>query len=366
MRIGVDVRELQQGIKTGIGRVVEAFITETPKINPQVKLFLYADKTTRPDLQGDRVEVRTLGQPVTVWFDQVALPMALAKDRVDVFFSPYYKAPVVAPCPSVVTIHDILFLKFGGQRIKNALFKPWAKFIASRVARILTDSDHSRRDLEKTLGLDSSDIEVIPLGVSPSFSPSARAGSETLAENLGFSKNYILTITNFLAHKNNECLVRAFAELAPEEPDLTLVLAGRSAAPTRDLKALVERLGIGGRVSMPGLIADEDLPLLYAGARVFAFPSLYEGFGLPVLEAFASGVPVACSSATSLPEVAADAALLLDPNDHSAWTEGLRRLLSDEPLREQLIEAGLARARQFSWRNSAARILSVLEKVRKK
>ncbi len=254
--------------------MVEAFITETPKIDPQARLFLYADKTTRPDLQGDRVEVRTLGQPAPLWFDQVALPMALTKDRVDVFFSPYYKAPVAAPCPSVVTIHDILFLKFSGQRIKNTLFKPWAKFIASRVARILTDSDYSRRDLEKTLGFDSADIEVIPLGVSPSFSPSARAGSETLAETLGFSKNYILSITNFLAHKNNECLVRAFAELAPQEPDLTLVLAGRAAAPTGHLTALVERLGLGGRVSMPGAIADEDLPALYAGARVFAFPSL--------------------------------------------------------------------------------------------
>ena len=143
----MDVRELQQGIKTGIGRVVEAFITETPKIDPQARLFLYADKTTHPDLQGDRVEVRTLGQPAPLWFDQVALPMALTKDRVDVFFSPYYNAPVAAPCPSVVTIHDILFLKFSGQRIKNTLFKPWAKFIASRVARILTDSDYSRRDL---------------------------------------------------------------------------------------------------------------------------------------------------------------------------------------------------------------------------
>ena len=366
MRIGVDVRELQQGIQTGIGRVVEAFITEAPKIDPQTRLFLYADKTTRSDLQGDRVEVRTLGQPATIWFDQVALPMALSKDRVDVFFSPYYKAPVAAPCPSVVTIHDVLFLKLSGPRIKNSLFKPWAKFIASRVARILTDSDHSRRDLEETLGFDPADIEVIPLGVSPRFSPSARAGSESLAETLGFAKNYILSITNFLAHKNNECLVHAFAELAREEPDLTLVLAGRAAAPTRHLTALVERLGLGDRVSMPGPIADEDLPALYAGARVFAFPSLYEGFGLPVLEALASGVPVACSSATSLPEVASDAALLLEPKDVSAWTEGIRRLLKDESLRERLIEAGRARARQFSWRNSAERILSVLEKASEK
>lgn len=365
MKIGVDVRELQRATRTGIGRVVENFISETPRIDPGARLFLYGDSTTRTDLDGERIAVRVLGQPATVWFDQVALPAALARDGVDVFFSPYYKAPLAAPCPSVVTIHDILFLKLGDRPVKNFFFKPWARVLASRVARVLTDSEHSRHDLQETLGFHSSRIEVIPLGVSPMFSPGARKRSKELARKLGLRRDYILSVTNFRAHKNNECLVRAFAQLASGEPGVDLVLAGQAAVPTQKLKDLIDQLGLSGRVFLPGLISDEDLPALYAGARVFAFPSLYEGFGLPVLEAMASGVPVACSNTSSLPELASGAALLLDPVAPGAWAEGLQRLLTDEPFQEELVEAGIARAREFSWRNSAARILSVLEEVTK-
>jgi alpha-1,3-rhamnosyl/mannosyltransferase len=365
MKIGVDVRELQRATQTGIARVVANFISETPGLDPDARLFLYADDTTRTDLHGERIQVRVLAQPATVWFDQVALPAALARDGVDVFFSPYYKAPLAAPCPSVVTIHDVLFLKVGGRRVKNLLFKPWAKILASRVARVLTDSEHSRHDLEDTLGLERSRIEVVPLGVSSIFSPDARQDSPRVTRKLGLARDYILSVTNFRTHKNDEFLVRAFAKLAPREPDVDLVLAGRAAVSTRKLEELIDRQGVGGRVVLPGLIPDEDLPALYAGARVFAFPSLYEGFGLPVLEAMASGVPVACSNTSSLPEVASEAALLLDPRDVEAWTAGLRRLLTDEPLRKTFVEAGLTRARGFSWRNSAARILSVLAEVSK-
>ncbi|HEX9726037.1 MAG TPA: glycosyltransferase family 1 protein [Vicinamibacteria bacterium] len=365
MKIGVDVRELQRTTRTGIGRVVENFISETPSLDPAARLFLYADDTTRTNLHGERIQVRVLGQPTTVWFDQIALPAALARDGVDVFFSPYYKAPLAAPCPSVITIHDVLFLKVGGRRVKNLLFKPWARLLASRVARVLTDSEHSRHDLQDTLGFQRSRIEVVPLGVSSLFSPTARQDTPRVARKLGLARDYILSVTNFRGHKNDELLVRAFATIASQTPDIDLVLAGRAAVSTRKLEDLVDRLELGGRVVLSGLIPDEDLPALYAGARVFAFPSLYEGFGLPVLEAMASGVPVACSNSSSLPEIASEAALLLDPRNVLGWTVGLRRLLTDEPLRKTLVEAGLTRARGFSWRNSAARILSVLAEVSK-
>jgi glycosyltransferase involved in cell wall biosynthesis len=362
MRIGVDVRELQEGVQTGIGRMVEAFVSEAPKIRPEIRLVLYADSTTRSNLSNTATELRTLYQPATMWFDQVALPRALATDGVDVFWSPYYKAPLFAPCPTVVTIHDVLFLRIGGIRAKNALFKPWARLIGSRAKVILTDSEHSRRDLEESMGFDGSHVQVVPLGVSGRFSPGARATSAALRQSHRIRQRYVLTVTNFRAHKNDRLLLRAFSRVASTDPDVDLVFAGRPAAKIGDLHESIAELRLAGRVHLPGLVPEDDLPALYAGATLFAFPSLYEGFGLPVLEAMSSGTPVLCSSASALPEIADDAAIMLNPNDEGAWAEAMSRLLDDEPSRQKLTRSGLERARAYTWQNTVEGILSVLER----
>lgn len=363
MRIGVDVRELARGRRTGIGRYVEAFVREAPSQRSDAHLYLYADHSTRADLPRERAERRTLPAASTLWFDQVALPRALTRDRVDVFLSPYYKAPLVAPCPTVITIHDVLFLRVGGPRWHNALFKPWARLLASRTAAILTDSECSRRDLEILLGLDGRSIEVIPLGVDPSFSPLAASRSPELKGRLRLPEDYVLAVTNFLPHKNDLLLVRAFARLAVKHEGLGLVLAGGDPQGRETLGRLVQEHGLEGRVHLPGAISEADLPALYAGARLFAFPSLYEGFGLPVLEAMACGVPVVCSSRGSLPEVAGDAALLCNPEDEEVWQHAMERSLSDATLRKGLVASGLERARQFDWPSCTRRVLSVLERV---
>lgn len=361
MIIGVDVRELQRGFRTGIGRMVEAVITEAPKIRDNVDLLLYSDRTTRTELTTKATEHRTLPQPTTLWFDQVALPKALAEDHVDVFWSPYYKAPFFSPCPKAITIHDLLCLAVGGHRFKNALFKPWARLIGSRAARIITDSEHSRRDIESMLGLDPSRIEVVPLGVSCRFSPAALGQTPQLLRRLGVAARYILTVTNFRHHKNDGLLVRAFARLASRHPSVSLVLAGKPAEDQQGLLELIEHLDLRGRVHLPGLISDEDLPALYAGAELFAFPSVYEGFGLPVLEAMACGTAVVSSSSSSLPEIAQGAAVLLSPTDEHGWSRVLNDLLVNGDQKKKWVNAGLERAKAFTWRRSVEKILAVLE-----
>jgi glycosyltransferase involved in cell wall biosynthesis len=361
MKIGVDIRELQRGLRTGIGRMVEAVITEAPNIRDNINLALYSDQTTRTELPAKATECRTLPQPATLWFDQVALPKALADDHVDIFWSPYYKAPFFSPCPKTITIHDLLFLAVGGRRFKNALFKPWARLIGCRAARVITDSEHSRRDIERILGLDPSRIEVVPLGVSNGFSPHAREQTPQLLRRLGITAPYVLTVTNFRRHKNDGLLVRAFARVASHHPSVSLVLAGKPAHNHRSLLELIEQLDLSGRVHLPGLISDEDLPALYAGAELFAFPSIYEGFGLPILEAMACGTAVVSASSSSLPEIAEGAAVLLPPTDVDGWHRAMNDLLANEDQRKKWTHTGLERAKAFTWRRSVEKILDVLE-----
>jgi glycosyltransferase involved in cell wall biosynthesis len=365
MIVGVDVRELQRSVRTGIGRMVEAIIREASNVFPDTRLVLFADSSTRLELASTSGDYRVLAQPFTLWFDQIALPRAIARSHVDVFWSPYYKSPLYSNCPTVITIHDVLFLKHGGRRLKNALFKPWARLIGSRASAILTDSRHSKQDLVSLLGFDDALIEVVPLGVSERFTPQEGLNAPETLKRIGLTEDYILTVTNFRPHKNDEFLIRAYARLAKNVEATALVLAGKKNREAENLHQTAVRLGVGDRVFMPGMLSDEDLPALYAGARLFAFPSLYEGFGLPLLEAMASGTPVLSSSASSLPEVAGDAAMMRAPTDVEAWADSMHALLTDDALRQRYIQAGLERASTFTWRQSVSKLMETLSRVAK-
>lgn len=363
MIVGMDVRELQRGVRTGIGRMVEAVIREAPNTSPNANLVLYADASTRLDLASTSTEYHILEQPFTLWFDQIELPKAIARSKIDVFWSPYYKSPLYSPCPSVITIHDILFLKHGGRHLKNALFKPWARLIGSKASAVLTDSEHSKHDLVTLLGIRPDRIQVVPLGVSQQFTAAAREKTSDILNKLGIPQNYILTVTNFRPHKNGDFLIRAFAQVAKQIEETALVFAGSKSRDADDLFLSAKRLGIAERVFMPGMISDDDLPALYAGARLFALPSLYEGFGLPLLEAMASGTPIVSSSASSLPEVAGDAGTIIEPTNEEAWAKSMLGLLTNDALRHQYIQAGLKRASTFTWRRTVSHLMEILEQV---
>jgi glycosyltransferase involved in cell wall biosynthesis len=345
--------------------MVEAIIREASNVSPDTRLVLFADSSTRLELASTSGDYRVLAQPFTLWFDQVALPRAISRSHVDVFWSPYYKSPVFSNCPTVITIHDVLFLKHGGRRLKKALFKPWARLIGSRASAILTDSEHSKKDLVALLGFDPALIEVVPLGVSGEFTPDKRNDAPDMLRRLGIPKDYILTVTNFRPHKNGEFLLRVYACLAKNIEATALVIVGKKNREAYDLHQTAIRLGVGDRVFMPGMVSDTDLPALYAGARLFTFPSLYEGFGLPLLEAMASGTPVLSSSTSSLPEVAGDAAMMRVPTDEEAWAQSMLAMLTNDTLRERHIQAGLERASTFTWRQSVSNLMEILSRVAK-
>jgi len=233
---------------------------------------------------------------------------------------------------------------------------------ARRAAAVIAISEFGRQDMAAELGVPTDSIFVTPLAPAGQ-GPAAPVAEHELRRRLSLGESeLVLCVSAALAHKNLPRLIDAFAPLT-QERDAILVLAGHDGLERAALRAHADAAGIPDRVRLAGWIERAELEGLYNAARAFAYPSLIEGFGIPILEAMARGLPVACSSAGALAEVAGGAALLFDPHNTSAITETIRRLLDDAPLRERLIEAGWARAREFSWERCAEQTLAVYRHV---
>ena len=286
--------------------------------------------------------------------EQTLLPRLAAREGVDLVHSLASTAPVWGRFRRVVTVHDLIYARFpeahAGIRGRGMkVLVPWA---ARRSDRVIADSQSTRGDLMTLLGVPSARIDVVPLGLGtvrrerPLTEPQVRARFD-----LG-QRSIVLSLSAKRPHKNLLALIGALAKL-PAAGRPVLVLPGYPTAHEAELRERARALEIEGDVRFPAWVSAAELEGLWALTQLFVFPSLYEGFGLPVLEAMARGVPVACSNASSLPEVAGDAALLFDPRDELAIAEALRRLLDDGALREQLRARGLARAREFTWERTA-------------
>jgi alpha-1,3-rhamnosyl/mannosyltransferase len=282
----------------------------------------------------------------------------LGKTGTEVFLSPYYKGPLRSPCPVVVTANDLIELHFPRRGImKHRLLPLWMRMMLRSASHVLTLSEYSRQDIVATLRVAASRITAVPLAVDDRFlcRPSAQE-TRGVRERYGLPGRYVLYVGRCSPHKNVATLVLAWSKLPTDfRRRYALVLAGgdvslfRRAADARGVDAII-----------PGFVQDADLPGLYGGATIMTFPSLYEGFGLPPLEAMSCGTPVIASNATSIPEVVGNAARLVDPLDAGAWARALVDLLdSDEALR-QLTARGLVRAALFTKERTASVMLEIL------
>lgn len=362
MRLGIDGRELSVGVRTGIGRYLTAVVREAQQ--QRIDCIVYADRDLPSVDALSDVSVHIIPAKPTAWWDQVSLPCRLARDKISVFLSPYYKGPLLAVCPVVLTIHDLLFIEYMGQaRPAYDRAMTWlAGLYAGRAAAIITDSEHAKRTIVSRLGIGAERITVIPLSVAPEFRPVPSGGG--VHQRHAVHQPYVLYVGNFLPHKNLLRLIQAFAEL-PEavRRDCSLVLVGDCAGERRSILDEACRLGIEGRVVLTGVVDDVDLPALYAGCEAFVMPSLDEGFGLPAVEAMACGAPVIVSDRASLPEVVGDAALLVDPLRVEAIGAALAAVLSDRGLQENLRRRSLARADTFRGDRAAQRVLGLVRAV---
>ena len=290
---------------------------------------------------------------VRVVWEQVVQPWTLHQIGAHLVHGPVFVGPLFSPCPSVVTIHDLSFIRF------PALFRPanrlyltvLTRLAARRARRLIAVSAHTAEEATRLLGVPLARIDVVYHGVDPAFCPLPANEVAAFRQRRGLPERFVFFVGTLEPRKNLVRLVEAFARIRAGR--VGLVLAGGKGWLYDELFASVEALGLHEEVIFPGYVVDDELPLWYNAATVLAYPSVYEGFGLPVLEAQACGTPVLTSNVSSLPEAAGDGALTVDPYDVEALAAGLHRLLADEPLRLQLRERGLAHARQFSWPRTA-------------
>lgn len=381
MLIGIDASRALRSQRTGTEHYAWQLIRHLLVLGGGHRYRLYChqpppaglfDPPVRQALPGpaSQPELRVIPFP-RLW-THGRLSVEMAQHPPDVLFVPAHVLPVLHPRRSVVTVHDLGYRAFPRAHTPfSRAYLAWSTgFSARRAAHVLVDSQATKDDLVRYTGAAAGKITVVHLGRDESLAPvNDRQRQAEVQQRLGISRGdgkpapYILYVGTLQPRKNLVRLVEAFARVRHQQPDLLLVLAGQCGWLADPIFQRVEALGLGDAVRFPGFVADADLPVLLSGAICFAFPSLYEGFGFPVLEAQACGAPVLASNTSSLPEVAGDGALLVDPLDTDAVAAGLLRLVSDAALRDRLRMAGFTNLRRFSWQRCATETLAVLEAV---
>jgi glycosyltransferase involved in cell wall biosynthesis len=301
-----------------------------------------------------------------LWWEQTRLPGALARLGIDVLHSTHHTLPLrPMRARRVVTVHDLTFLRIP-ERYPPArrLYMRTMTRLAARVAdAIIVPSMTVRGDVIDLLHVDAAKVHAVYEAAGEQYRPLDREASMAVARRCGVDRPFVLSVGSREPGKNRARLIRAMHELRSEGIDRALLVVGQKAWKYEEEQTLARELGMDDRVIFAGYVAAEDLPALYAAADLFAFPSLYEGFGVPVLEAMACGAPVLTSNVSATAEVAGEAALLIDPLSVASIREGLRSLLSDEALRARLSRRGVERAAQFSWGRAADETHAVYERV---
>jgi alpha-1,3-rhamnosyl/mannosyltransferase len=353
----------------GIGRyVINLARAMAPPLAPDEDLILLHDPSQPShwdlgSLTGEQVEVVETSLTPFSPRQQWIVPRLLRGLSADLYHSPYYLMPYRPDVPTLVTIHDLIPMRFPEyySPTQRLIFAVTVRLAIRAAQRVIAVSRATARGLQDLLGLSETRTAVVPEAADPAFYPRPAAQVEAVRSKYGLSGPYLLYLGSNKPHKNLTRLVKAWAQVYDAQHATRsshLVIAGVWDARYPEPSQRAEQLNLTESVRWLGPVPETDLPALYTGATVFVFPSLYEGFGLPVLEAMACGIPVACANTSALPEVAGDAALLFDPNVVDSVAQALSQLLEDPELRAHLIRQGLRRAAQFSWDRTARETLN--------
>jgi alpha-1,3-rhamnosyl/mannosyltransferase len=371
MRVLIDARVIQDHFP-GIGRYVFNLIDAlAPQLDGELLALVDENAAnTRYDLtrlaRHPNVRPVPTDIPIFHWRSQTALPRLIRSLSPDVAHFPYNVRPLRVGVPSILTLYDVIPRRFPEyypgltrrkiEAIQRAAIRASDAFVAI--------SQSTASDFVELYGIEREKIVVTPLAPDPVFHPRPQAELDAFRQRKGLPAGYFLYLGSNKPHKNLPMLIRAWAKISKSEiPNRKLILAGHWDDRYPEAKELAASLGVTDSVHFLGPVSGDDLPLLYAAARAFIFPSQYEGFGLPVLEAMASSVPVACSRAPGLTEVAGEAALTFDPTSVTEMADALIRLGTDASVRDRLTRLGTARAAAFSWEKTTLLTLRAYRKV---
>jgi glycosyltransferase involved in cell wall biosynthesis len=371
MRIGIDATALPPQ-PVGAGYYIINLIRALSLLKTEHQIVVFAQKARRglfelsEESTLEWVSVSDKNPAIRLIWEQAAFPGLVRRHKVDLLHSLHYTRPLKLPCKSVVTFHDMTFLLFPQfhTRAKRLFFPLAIRYSAASADAIIADSENTRQDAIRLLGISPQKIFGVPLGVDERFRPFTDPFIlSQVKEKYTLPDHFILYVGLVEPRKNLSLLVESYKNLISEGIPHPLVIVGRLGWMYQSVLKEIERLGLKDRVHFTGYIPFQDLPMVYNLADIFVYPTVYEGFGLPPLEAMACGTPVITTAVSSIPEHVGDAGILVPPNDARAITRAMAAVLSDAALKEKLIERGPKQASYFTWERTARKTLQVYQKL---
>lgn len=372
-RIGIDAR-FYGPLGKGLGRYTQEVVDNIIKLDQDNEYVIFLRRENFSAFQGNGLRVKKALADIK-WYslaEQLIFPFYIWRERLDLMHFPHFNAPIFCPVKFIVTIHDLILIKFSTQRattlgpviykIKNFFYKIVIFLAIKRAKKILAVSEFTKNDIIKQFKVDQKKIIVTYEGVAelrpvnPSLPPFERGAG-------GLSQPYLLYVGNAYPHKNLEGLIKVYTQINKSLPDLKLILVGKEDYFYSRLKQYGKNFS--NNIIFSGYVPDGELKALYLQAILYVFPSFYEGFGLPPLEAMAHGLPVVSSNKTCLPEILGQAALYFNPADETDMKDKIEQALADEKLRAELINRGYEQVKKYSWKDCAEKTLAVYKKVLK-
>lgn len=349
--------------RVGSSQVAFEWLSKLETIDEKNQYVIYLPVDPTSDMPKSREGWRYEILPNKSLWTIFALSPAIRKEKFDIFFSPTHYGPLFAPCPQVISILDLSYKYFPQLFKKKDLFQLnlWGGYSVRAARKIITISNSAKSDIIREYGISNARVEVVYLGVKEVGG--SKMSKKEILNKYSIEKPYILFVGTLQPRKNIVRLIEAYSKLKTE--NLKLVIVGRRGWQYEEIFASPEKFGVSDSVLFLEDVMDDELPAFYENAEIFVLPSLYEGFGLPILEAFKYGCPVLTSDVSSLPEAGGDAAIYFDPEDISDIAEKIEKVLSDKKLRDDMIKKGHEQVKRFSWEKSAKKVLQVLEEAAK-